>query len=324
MTCSRDGYHHDEGCGSSMNSESHSSAAYLSFKYATPDWVRRSLSARRTSYMFSDRGVIIFRFLIFRADRDTAEGMSSSVNSSACSVVESTPHLLSVLLKSLVLGVDIGALSRFSITTEFTAALWNAVLMASWFSFLLILMVQSHGLGPKMTPPPGRRGVLTEPSLARPVPFCLYGFRPPPLTSARVKVLAVPRLLFCNWVMTLLCTTAFAVSGLASLKFKVTSPVVSPWKLRLGRAVATMDTLWLPLSTAASLIEQELLRLERHELARKPWNVAMPDTPMAEFAAMAELGSSYPPLISDDHWKRGAMRGLLSEDFWPIYFSSCP
>lgn len=47
-------------------------------------------------------------------------------------------------------------------------------------------------LGPKETPPPGRRGVRREPMRALPVPFCAYGFLPPPRTSERVRVLAVP------------------------------------------------------------------------------------------------------------------------------------
>jgi hypothetical protein len=49
-------------------------------------------------------------------------------------------------------------------------------------------------LGPKVTPPPGNSGDLLLPRRALPVPFCLYGFLPPPRTSERVSVLAVP----CN------------------------------------------------------------------------------------------------------------------------------
>lgn len=49
-----------------------------------------------------------------------------------------------------------------------------------------------HTLGPKTTPPPGRKGVRLDPIRALPVPFCAKGFRPPPRTSARVSVLAVP------------------------------------------------------------------------------------------------------------------------------------
>ena len=47
-------------------------------------------------------------------------------------------------------------------------------------------------LGPNTTPPPLSNGELLEPCLAFPVPFCLYGFLPPPRTSALVLVLADP------------------------------------------------------------------------------------------------------------------------------------
>ena len=46
--------------------------------------------------------------------------------------------------------------------------------------------------GPNTTPPPGFSGELLDPCLALPVPFCAKGFLPPPLTSARVLVFAVP------------------------------------------------------------------------------------------------------------------------------------
>jgi hypothetical protein len=47
-------------------------------------------------------------------------------------------------------------------------------------------------LGPKEIPPPGKSGEVREPRRALPVPFCPYGFLPPPDTSARVCVEAVP------------------------------------------------------------------------------------------------------------------------------------
>ncbi len=53
-------------------------------------------------------------------------------------------------------------------------------------------MSKSLGLGPKITPPPLHKGDLFEPALALPVPFCFQGLRPPPLTSARVLVQALP------------------------------------------------------------------------------------------------------------------------------------
>jgi hypothetical protein len=51
---------------------------------------------------------------------------------------------------------------------------------------------RAHTFGPKATPPPTMSGELREPRRACPVPFCAYGFLPPPFTSARVSVLAVP------------------------------------------------------------------------------------------------------------------------------------
>jgi hypothetical protein len=51
-----------------------------------------------------------------------------------------------------------------------------------------------HTFGPKVTPPPTSRGDRRDPRRAWPDPFWLNGFRPPPRTSARVSVLAVPLL----------------------------------------------------------------------------------------------------------------------------------
>lgn len=80
------------------------------------------------------------------------------------------------------------------------------MLPAMWFQqyaagnvFITVLskdsMLRERGtrtLGPNVTPPPGNSGDLLLPRLALPVPFCLYGFLPPPRTSLRVSVLAVP------------------------------------------------------------------------------------------------------------------------------------
>ncbi len=89
---------------------------------------------------------------------------------------------------------------KSSTTVMESAALWMAVAIARRFSFLFILMLQSRGRGPKMTPPPGNKGLRLLPIRALPVPFWAKGFRPPPRTSARVFVLAVPRRAFCRTV----------------------------------------------------------------------------------------------------------------------------
>lgn len=86
-------------------------------------------------------------------------------------------------------------------------------------------MLQSFGFGPNVTPPPGSNGDLFEPKRAFPVPFCLYGFLPPPRTSLFVKVDAVPLLAFCLTMTTYLCTIPFATSFLATFKSKFASPL---------------------------------------------------------------------------------------------------
>ncbi len=50
-------------------------------------------------------------------------------------------------------------------------------------------------------------GERVEPARAPPRPFCLYGFLPPPETSARVLVLCVPALKAANSALTERYTT---------------------------------------------------------------------------------------------------------------------
>jgi len=63
---------------------------------------------------------------------------------------------------------------------------------AAAFIFLGVRWEKSRGCGPWTTPPPANCGARVEPWRARPVPFCLWGLRPPPRTSPRVLVEAVP------------------------------------------------------------------------------------------------------------------------------------
>ena len=57
-------------------------------------------------------------------------------------------------------------------------------LIADLYIFLLIFFgSELFDLAAKVTPPPLQIGLLIVPALARPVPFCLQGFFPPPLTS---------------------------------------------------------------------------------------------------------------------------------------------
>jgi len=53
----------------------------------------------------------------------------------------------------------------------------------------LFILSQSLGFGPKMTPPPRHNGERIDPACTT-CSFCRQGLRPPPLTSARVFVLA--------------------------------------------------------------------------------------------------------------------------------------
>src|SRR5215217_7131636 len=60
-------------------------------------------------------------------------------------------------------------------------------------------------------PPPVIWGARIEPWRARPVPFCLNGLRPAPLTSARVFVLCVPWRAAASWATTTWCSRGMLV-----------------------------------------------------------------------------------------------------------------
>src|SRR5438874_1744184 len=78
-----------------------------------------------------------------------------------------------------------------------------------WYSF---------GLGPKTTPPWRYCGARVLPCRARPVPFCLYGFLPPPDTSPRVFTLCVPCRAAASWA-----TTTWCISGMFACTLKMSS-----------------------------------------------------------------------------------------------------
>ena len=67
----------------------------------------------------------------------------------------------------------------------------RAMQSAFWRTFLGKESKEFVGLGPKTTPPPRHWGTRILPTLALPVPFWRWGFRPPPETSALVLVDAV-------------------------------------------------------------------------------------------------------------------------------------
>lgn len=132
-----------------------------------------------------------------------------------------------------------------------------------------------HTLGPNTTPPPGLSGVLLEPCRAFPVPFCAYGFLPPPLTSALVFVLAVPckasvalrlwrvycydrsfcfqltALAFCLTVTRYLCTRPLAVLRAATFRARSCEPDDEPSKV--------LTSMLAGFATMAALQVKELL-----------------------------------------------------------------
>src|SRR6478609_10216463 len=77
-------------------------------------------------------------------------------------------------------------------------------------------------------PPPANCGDRVEPWRARPVPFCRYGFLPPPRTSPRVFVEWVPWRAAASWA-----TTTWWISGTLVCTSKIsagssTVPAVLP------------------------------------------------------------------------------------------------
>src|SRR5215470_7924374 len=72
-------------------------------------------------------------------------------------------------------------------------------------------------------PPPANCGARVEPWRARPVPFCRYGFLPPPRTSPRVLVAAVPCRAAASWA-----TTTWWISGTLTLASKISGGSTAP------------------------------------------------------------------------------------------------
>ena len=74
-------------------------------------------------------------------------------------------------------------------------------------------------------------GALVDPCLALPVPFCLKGFLPPPLTSALVLVDAVPCLNSANSATKTSCITVLFGSIPNISLFSSTVPACEPSNL---------------------------------------------------------------------------------------------
>mmetsp|Transcript_6509 Transcript_6509/g.28389 ORF Transcript_6509/g.28389 Transcript_6509/m.28389 type:complete len:250 (+) Transcript_6509:220-969(+) len=198
-----------------------------------------TLSALSTSYTLRCLMSVCTTLAMFLVERVTFSG-ASLVMMYAFSP-SATPQDLSALAIALVFGAA-AARESTTIMDDAAAADWIAVAIASRLSFLFILMDQSLGLGPKMTPPPGLSGVRVEPARALPVPFCLKGLRPPPRTSLLVSVDAVPRRAFWRTITTYLCTRPLATSGLATLTSSVAVPAEAPSKLTLDTSAERAST----------------------------------------------------------------------------------
>src|SRR5438067_2053959 len=81
-------------------------------------------------------------------------------------------------------------------------------------------------------PPPAHSGERTEPARARPVPFWRHGFAPPPATSPRVFVEAVPRRRAFSSARTVSCTSGMLKPASNAPASRVTVPPPSFGALR--------------------------------------------------------------------------------------------
>ncbi len=94
---------------------------------------------------------------------------------------------------ALVFGVSI-VIRSITVMQLSRARVEKALLRASRFTFRLTFGVGLPDLIANVCPPPTQTGERREPARALPVPFCLHGLRPPPLTSLRLLVDLLPRL----------------------------------------------------------------------------------------------------------------------------------
>src|SRR5437764_7736294 len=81
-------------------------------------------------------------------------------------------------------------------------------------------------------PPPAQRGEREEPARARPVPFWRQGLAPPPRTSPRVRVDAVPRRRAFSSARTVSCTSGMLNRAPNAPASSVTAPPPSIGALR--------------------------------------------------------------------------------------------
>src|SRR5690606_6765214 len=105
-----------------------------------------------------------------------------------------SPKLLIMFTACFVKALSASNLNSSTIFSKFSlATLLKAFLIAFFLNAFVVNFFQFTLLvGPKVTPPPLHNGDLDDPALALPVPFCLHGFFPPPLTSDLSLVFALP------------------------------------------------------------------------------------------------------------------------------------
>ena len=150
-----------------------------------------------------------------------------SFTTNNCLLVALTAFVKAIIV--FVFGVSIVP-SRTRISPLATLA-DKADLRARFLTFLLTFFSYDLGWGPNVTPPPTICGALIVPCLALPVPFCLKGFLPPPLTIALVLVAAVPCLAAANSAVNTSWSTAWLGSIPNTESLTSTVPVCVPAKL---------------------------------------------------------------------------------------------
>src|SRR2546430_265832 len=116
---------------------------------------------------------------------------ASSSGASTTRVGRAWPHSCRSSRAWRVFGSEKADASRIA-TEPRSACRERALRSAARCSLRLTLNVYARGWGPKAVPPPVHSGERLEPARALPVPFWRHGLAPPPETSARVRVAAVP------------------------------------------------------------------------------------------------------------------------------------
>ena len=157
----------------------------------------------RSSVFKRAAGNILSRGM-FRADLST-EGSTPSATRIALG-----PASIAFKIPAISAVFDVSRL-RESRTTSWPSLILSdrADTRDSRLILLGVLCRKLRGRGPNTTPPPFQWGARIDPWRACPVPFCARGFLPPPETSPRVLVLAVPTRVLESCPTTTWCISAW-------------------------------------------------------------------------------------------------------------------